>query len=67
MVMGGQQGGGGDLFSEIHMSEIKKFEELLAEAETDRDAVKELNVKLQTQLDEAAAKMAGEAAGELIS
>lgn len=67
MVMGGQQGGGGDLFSEIHMSEIKKFEELLAEAETDRDAVKELNVKLQAQLDEAAAKMAGEAAGELIS
>ena len=66
MVMGGQQGGGGDLFSEIHMSEIKKFEELLAEAETDRDAVKELNVKLQAQLDEAAAKMAGEA-GELIS
>ena len=49
----------GDLFSEIHMSEIKKFEDMLSDTERDRDELRETAGRLQTKLDESAAKMAG--------
>ncbi|XP_067934641.1 protein bicaudal D homolog 2-like isoform X2 [Watersipora subatra] len=55
----GQRGGGGDLFSEIHLSEITKFEELLAEAEKDRAELKEINTKLQQKITETEQKLAG--------
>ncbi|KAF6026649.1 BICD2 [Bugula neritina] len=42
--------GGGDLFSEIHLSEIAKFEELLAAAEKERDELTEKCSDLQTKI-----------------
>ena len=54
-------GGGGDLFSEVHMSEIQKFEELLAESEKNRDVLQTENSELKSQIDEHEKKVAGRA------
>ena len=58
-------GGGGDLFSEVHMSEIQKFEELLAESEKNRDVLQTENSELKSQIDEHEKKVAGRAGSSL--
>lgn len=55
--------GGGDLFSEIHMSEIKKFEELLAVAEEDKDRVKEMNSQLQSKVEDSIQRISCKSGG----
>lgn len=46
-------GGGSDLFSEIHLSEIQKFEELLAAKEEERES-------LEAQFTQSTQRIAGE-------
>ena len=50
---------GRDLFCKKHMSEIQKFEEMLAESEQQKEELQEANTRLQADVDEIKSKMAG--------